>query len=540
MKAFIYYLLAGALLLGAASCIREMGDPFDRQEPAAPVTIIAQIADETKATLNDSSGNFAFSEGDAIKIYNGSDVYASTGISISGTSATFTMADGFTDTGSGFAAFPAGIVGSISGSGVTFNLPSSYTYAQVGGTLPDTARVPCPMMATYTAGQKLSFKQAGAVVRFRITECEAGSITFTFTSKVTGTVTLSAVPSGTNDGILAGNLSSPGYSITVTEVPQVTTGNYIYITLPVPVGTDPLNVGVWNHGASMNKVATLRNATPGSLNRAGGYKRGVSLTDVKNTAKFNRLILAGDLCYNKGTGTYSLLEDPLEVLKYYSVDYTTSNSDDKGIKKYFFNWNFLNAADFQFTIGSDTFRVPTSGNEGDWAKIADTTGTYIRSGSTVKDIAAKYAYVTVNGLDNSVYHTSSIGGLLLFPDSSIIAVTSGAKLNIFNTNDEADNNTLTLSALTDLRNQGCSFLPTSGFWKEGNWYFFYTNAGWFGINEVGTFWSGSKLDSDKAYALTILRNHTSNTPRNLIDPEAYDKTKEIYYPVRLIRVPPTP
>ena len=545
MKALMNYILAGALLLGAASCIREMDLPAAVPASDAPVTVTARIADETKATLNDDSGKFSFSEGDVIRIYNGSGVYASTGVTINGGVATFTMAEGYTDTGSGFAAFPAGIVDNITASGVTFNLPASYTYSEVGGADASAAKVPCPMIATFTAGKDLSFKQAGAVVRFRITECVAGDITFTFTKPVTGSVTLAAVPSGTADGILAENLSSAGYSITVTGVPTVTgEGNYIYITLPVPTGTDPLNVGVWNNGESINKVATLRDATPGSLKRAGGWKRGVSLTNVKDAATFGGKILAGDLYYI-GNYNYGIAEDPLEVLKYYSVNYTTSGNTgyDNGIKKCFFNWNFLRDSNFSFTIGGKSYRVPSSGDSGDWAGIAGTATS--RPKAKVKGTDARYAFLTVTGLASETYHTSSIGGLLLFPDNAIIAVPSGAKLDTFDAVDgtvynvTTNNNTVSLSGFRDLLNQGCSFIPTAGYWNSSTWTSLYWGKGWYGINEAGSYWSDSAYNSDHAYALTVLRNHTTYEKPNLIDPSAHDKKSEIYLPVRLIRVPPT-
>lgn len=550
MKKISDILLASALLLGAVSCNRE-----DEIVVSGPVTITASIADETKATLDESTGNFAFSEGDAIKVFDGTNAYTSTGVTINDSQATFTMPDGFNSTiGSGLGAFPAANVKAISGSSVTFNLPSSYTYAQVGGTDASAAKVPCPMLATFTAGSEMSFKQAGAVVRFRITECVAGSITFTFTSKVTGSVTLSSVPSGTNDGILADNLTSPGYSITVTNVPAVSSGDYIYITLPVPSGTDPMNVGVWNHSDSEDRVATLSKAKPSdpdvSLNRAAGRKRGVTLTNVKDAAKFNGLTLAGDLYYI-GNYNYGVAEDPLEVLKFYKVDYTTSGNtgEDGGIKKCFFNWNFFNDTNksFNFTIGGKSYRVPSSGNSGDWAGIVGTT----RGASKVNGNNAHYAYLTVTGLtDIDEYRAAdkklnltSIGGLLLFPDNAIIAVpalSSPQKLAIFDADDKDDNNTITADHFSYLLKQGCTFLPTAGYWNSSSWTSLYWTQGWYGINEAGSYWSASSLDSQNAYALTILRNHTTYEKPNLIDPTAHDKKSEIFYPVRLIYVGPAP
>ena len=539
MRALLNTIFAVALIFGAASCSKEKELPVE--VPSSPVTLKASIADETKATLNEMSGAFAFSAGDAIKVYNGTGTYASTGVNINDGVAVFTMADGFANTGSGFAAFPAGMVDEITGSGVTFTLPTTYAYADVGGADASAAKVPCPMIAAFSAGNELVFKQAGAVVRFRITECVAGTLTFTFTSKVTGSVTLSTVPSGSSDGILATGLSNEGYSITVTGVPEVTTGNYVFITLPVPTGTDPLNVGIWNHSTFGDKVATLRNATPASLNRAGGYKRGASLTDVKETATFDGKILAGDLYYI-GNYNYGIFEDPLEVLKYYSVNNTTSGNKDDGINKCFFNWNFFNDTNksFNFTIGGKNYRVPSSGDSGDWGKIAGTT----RPTANVKGTDAHYVFLTVSSLASETYHTSSIGGLLLFPDNAIIAVPGEAKLDTFDAVDGTDynvttnNNTVSLSGFRDLLNQGCSFLPTAGYWTSSEWYYLYWHRGWYGINEAGSYWSDSSLDSSHAYAITILRNHTTYSPCNLIDPTSHDKKSEIFYPVRLIRVPP--
>lgn len=541
MRTLLNIIFVSTIVLGAVSCSKERELPDEI--PFGPVTLTAHIADETKATLNETSGAFAFSSDDAIKVYNGTGLYASTGVNISGGVATFTMADGFENTGSGFAAFPAGIVDNITADGVTFTLPSSYTYSEVGGADASAAKVPCPMIAGFSAGSELSFKQAGAVIRIRITECVAGSITFTFTSKVTGTVTLASVPSTADGGILAANLSDGGYSITVTGVPEVTTGNYIFFTLPVPTGTDPLNVGIWNHGTFQNKVATLRNATPGSLNRAGGWKRSASLTDVEDAATFDGKILAGDLFFI-GSYSYEIIEDPLEVLKYFNSNNTTSDDTDTGIKKCFYSWNFLNSKGFAFTIGGKTYRVPSSGNDGDWAGIAGTATS--RPKAKVKGTDARYAFLTVTGLASETYHTSSIGGLLLFPDNAIIASPSGAKLDIFDDvdgtvyNNTTNNNTVPLSGLTYLLNQGCTFIPTAGYWNKSDWYYLYWGRGWYGINEAGSYWSDSAYSSDHAYALTVLRNHTTYEKPNLIDPSAHDEKGNIYLPVRLIREPATP
>jgi hypothetical protein len=160
-------------------------------------------------------------------------------------------------------------------------LPTSYEYAEVGGADPNASKVPCPMMATYnSASASLLFKQVGAVVRFRVTNCAAGSLTFTFPTAVTGTATVATTPKTPGaDGITS--LTSAGNSITVTDVPAVASDSYIYITLPVINGTAPQNILVTN---TPNNAGTLRTASlPGTstaLSRAGGYKLGVALEEV--------------------------------------------------------------------------------------------------------------------------------------------------------------------------------------------------------------------------------------------------------------------
>ena len=105
MKKTIQIILSCALVLGAVSCAKE----FDEHvQPSAPVTLVADIVNEsgTKATLNDGTGAFAFSAGDQIKVYNGTVVKNGT-TAAGGATATFEMEEGFENIGSGFAGFPA-------------------------------------------------------------------------------------------------------------------------------------------------------------------------------------------------------------------------------------------------------------------------------------------------------------------------------------------------------------------------------------------------------------------------------------------------
>lgn len=278
MKKTLHFILAGALLLSAVSCNNELEPGQETVSPAGPVILTATIVDETtKATVSESDGSFAFSALDAIRVFDGTATYGGK-TTLGGVSAEFTMEDGFNAAGAGLAAFPSALVSAIpSASSVTFNLPSSYSYADVGGADADAAKTPVLMVAAKEAGSaSLSFKQVASLVRFRVTNCQAGVLHFTFTSNVTGTAELTGIVPGATE-ITASNLSGTrSMTIAVTEVPAVTSGNYIYITLPVPVGTDPMNVQVVNRGATSVSSATL-SGTAVSLERAGGRKRGVTL-----------------------------------------------------------------------------------------------------------------------------------------------------------------------------------------------------------------------------------------------------------------------
>ena len=512
------FLLVGAMAL-AVSCTQE-----SVPVPSGPVSLKARIADETRATLSEDNGTFAFSSTDAIKVYNGSNVYESDKVTLDGTTATFTMKQGFTDTGAGFAAYPAAIA-DITSSGVTFTLPTIYTYTQVGGTDASTSQVPCPMIATYTAGEDLEFKQAGAVIRFRVKECLAGTLTFTFKSKVTGTVTLSSVPSGADDGILANNLTDFGYSITVTDVPAVSGEGCFYVTLPVPVGTDPMNVSIRNDASKVGKFKILT-GTPVSLQRARGYKRGVTLQARSESMRFGGYSIAGYL-YNYDDHSYGILTDPFEVLTQYGKHYEH--------EQYYFCWNdIINTIPSLFnekklSIGGHLYNAPSGGQDGQWKTIVGTD----RAGATVNgnnnSTTAHYAFVTVTGLETPKYPASSIRGLLLFPDNAAITIPTDASLTSFDAASKSDNsNTMTVSACRKLEDEsGCVFLPMAGYSDSANY------DQWGDLNLGGYYWSSTNINADDAYALSFTYNETDGFGMNPTN--AADHKATAYFPICLIQ-----
>lgn len=299
MKRFFYAAFAGVVVLFAACTKKEVEAPAENQQPevvkSTPVYITAGIDPETtKSTLDEDTGAFGFTASDVIKIWDGTAMEQSESVAPDGSDvskATIAFPAGFDEDGTAsgwFTAFPASLVSNIEADGVTFTLPASYTYDEVGHTTANYSSVPCPMIGTYTHGEGISYKQAGAVIRIRLTNLAAGSLTFMFSSPVTGTMKLTEVSTeeSTTAGLFANEMTGTGTTITVTNTPDVADGNYIFITLPVPSGTAPYEIAVINecNNASGTRMAAIKgNDTP--LNRKGGWKLSARPEAISHTFK---------------------------------------------------------------------------------------------------------------------------------------------------------------------------------------------------------------------------------------------------------------
>ncbi len=298
MKRFFYAAFAGVVVLFAACTKKEVEAPAENQQPevvkSTPVYITAGIDPETtKSTLNEN-GTFGFTISDKIKIWNGTTMVQSVSVAPDGSDvskATIAFPAGFDEGGTAsgwFTAFPASLVSNIEANGVTFTLPASYTYDEVGHEDPDISSVPCPMIGTYSHGEGISYKQAGAVIRIRLTNLAAGSLTFMFSSPVTGTMKLTGVPTeeSTDAGLFANGMTGTGTTITVTNTPYVADDNYIFITLPVPSGTAPYEIAVINecNDASGTRMAAIK-GNDTQLNRRGGWKLSARPVKISHTFK---------------------------------------------------------------------------------------------------------------------------------------------------------------------------------------------------------------------------------------------------------------
>ena len=276
-----------ALLLLFSACQREevvpaAGDSAYNESERIDLlyTVTVHMESETRYTISDSDGRMSFSEGDEIFIYNGSKVFNGTTRS-TGSTGVFFMESGFPGTGSGPVATPRALLYNWGKDQCIYSLPASYSYSSVGGTDPNSAKALCPMIGYYNAGEDVNLKVIASMLRFRITDVAAGSLIFTFPTYVSGrTSNFTTIPSGPSDGIKASDLTSSyrRKTITITGVPEVPEGSYVYITIPVPVGTVPDNIVVTNVPSDTSREPRLAgvSGTSSSLARAEGQKLNVS------------------------------------------------------------------------------------------------------------------------------------------------------------------------------------------------------------------------------------------------------------------------
>lgn len=290
MRKTINIILAGMALLVVASCIETI-DPADGDAAQSELIVVIDSEDGTKATLTDPRGSdvaglFAFSYGDKIKVFDGTNTCVGTTTSTSN-EGLFSVEKPFNNTsGSGWVAFPAEIVTGMNASSISFSLPTSYTFSEVGSADAATCKTPAPMIGTYTASNKVTLKQVGAVLRFRfeVSQIGAGNISFSFDTNVTGQTTISSPNPGSSS--ISSISTTPGSIITVSissaEWATISASTYAYITLPVPAGLTINNtdnaVLVTFSSVSETKVTTIGPAADTRINRAQGYRASASFT----------------------------------------------------------------------------------------------------------------------------------------------------------------------------------------------------------------------------------------------------------------------
>ena len=128
------------------------------------------------------------------------------------------------------------------------------------------------------------------------------------------------------------------------------------------------------------------------------------------------------------------------------------------------------------------WRLPT---QTEWSSIVGTT----RAGSTVNDTTSHYALIQLTVVTHAGRSTPN--GLLIFPDGETI--TGKTLSGVDNTTQTTG---VTLAELNAYLEQGCVFLPASGY--------YHTAENWMDGGYSGYYWSSTE-NNEKQYIQLIFR-----------------------------------
>ena len=170
----------------------------------------------------------------------------------------------------------------------------------------------------------------------------------------------------------------------------------------------------------------------------------------------------------------------------------------------------INNANPMLFDGYNDWHVPTQNA----LKTLIGAGSYgiARNGSTVNGNAKKhYSRIKTN---ITYAGQSNMGGYLFFPDDEVI---TGKALSAFDSTTQAASG-VTGDELNEYLNQGCLFLPFSGYCY---------NDDWSSIDSYGCYWSATQRDSSWAYSLrfTVSSLNLGND----------NGKSHLYFPVVLVR-----
>jgi hypothetical protein len=175
---------------------------------------------------------------------------------------------------------------------------------------------------------------------------------------------------------------------------------------------------------------------------------------------------------------------------------------------YYFNWEQCHDVKKISHAGHDNWRMPT---RDEWEAILFGP----RAGSTVNgNSGIKFAKIRLTGVTHA--GNSTPVGLLLFPDGLTITGKTLSGINI-----TTCSTGVTGSELNAYLNQGCVFLPASGYYYDG--------GSWDFTGTYGLYWLSSQYDSDFGDYLFFCSSN--------VDP-SFNLNKSFYhFPCRLVRSP---
>ena len=548
MKKIINIILAGAALITGAACDKIEEQPEENGDDRVRLTVEIDHEDGTKSTLSEA-GAFAFSSGDQILVCQGSHNHYGTTDSESNTGI-FLMDEGFHRVSDGLVGFPAHLVTAISLNDISFTLPASYTFSEVGSADANTCKAPVPMVGKYISTNKVTLKQAGSVVRFRlaVSQIGEGNVSFSFGSNVTGTSTIEDLDPGTS--ALTAPTSSTGASINISisaaEWTSISGEDFVYITLPVPAGTvindstNPVLVTYTNH--SETKMTTIAPETGITLSRAQGLRASASFSTptpepVFRVGESSWVVIApGNLMAkisDSYSGTSMAAVTEWKFGGYFEIigDATTSGNylfdrKDPGCAGKWvdlFCWQGASSSSSYRAHGlvSADYSVNFFGNgnpestyNGCWNGLSISNGNtptynwrpmtseewqylvFTRTGAEISGFTAGLESVYVNDARYSRATVAGVNGLLLFPDGLIWgdSGSTDARMNdIAKPNDINGSEayvwgtcTYTASEMSIFAENGIVFLPVAGYRDD-----YRSHAGIIGATFRGDYWTNS-------------------------------------------------
>ena len=525
-KLFLYAIMMAAITV---SC-NEMGlDPIQGGEELQPVPGVKMITEtltggrdvETKVTINNTSGAFAWTKYDNLAVHvskGDSHKYVFTkgdgGASIAAAMAAFTVSyeEGYAR--DAFAVFPSTIVAENasnygqSSTALDVTLPASYTLAQLTG-----ETTPCPMIATNDpASSSWNFMQLCGLLRLTVNSIPPSTkrLEIDFDGKkVCGSFSIaSPVTPGTS--VIATTADDSHDIITITKDGTDVTLNGsawldgLVLNIPLPTG-DYTNITVTAYDALTggNAVITKSSAFAFTSNRQNATKRTASfpIFSVSSTKRvifapgnlqatttnggtswtwkfaenqYDRIGAAAANNQVNGNGTISATSGTVDLFgrstssTYYGISNSTSADDYNGV---FVDWGNMDidgkGTNYWFTLA-----------EKEWQYLLgegiDAQSNYRHNGGTVSGVGnALCTKAKVNGMR----------GFIIFPDKYAGGTPNGVTWDVecISPGDMAKSGTdgwgatITLEGWSTLAKEGCVFLPAGGR-RSGNSVFSCSNS----------------------------------------------------------------
>ena len=520
MKKSIFLLIASAALFLAAACTQDI-DSFPEEEMSVGkdiVYITASIDQSTKATIDGTTGALSFTQtSDKIIVFNGTAAYVGTATA-DGNPASFAMESGFTES-NGIAAFPSGMVTSINATDVTFTLPSSYDLADVSGD-----NTPCPLVATYTAGNAVVFKQLCGLLRLTVSAIPAGTdyLKLDFDGKkVNGAFALAGVNPGTTS-ICTADVNDASDVITVTGITNETS---VTINIPMPASSNEnkyrdITVSAWAVNGEDPVVPLMAQVIPFGENynvqTGHGQKIAASLNLVIFSAAAGKFVVfaPGNLQYIGNSGSV----DPYWRFAANQYDYIGQDQagSDEGVNRDLFGWgtsgydytadasypdgSWINFMPYSLSIDSETDNYgygPSiyngngsnlTGNyaKGDWGYnlISSGAGTFASATWRTPTGGENGEWDYIFGARTSLLplgkwaKVGNVHGYLLMPDNSLETLEGSYSVDQWNT----------------LQAEGAVFLPAAGGRSDDELY---------NVNSWGGYWSSTAESKDSAYMMAF-------------------------------------